>query len=48
MTKDWRIVAAILIGGDLLTLARRKNNKDSSAGEGVAAWTIVITIAYLL
>lgn len=32
----------ILLGSAILTLARRWNNKDSSAGLGIAGWAMVI------
>jgi len=47
MAKDWKVIAAILIGGVALTIARRWNNKDPSAGAGVAGWTIVALLLYL-
>ena len=47
--KDWKIIVALLIGGAVLTLARRwKNPSDRYAGSGVAGWTMFIVIKYLL
>lgn len=35
---------AILVGGSLLTLARRWNNPDDSAGYGIAGWTMFMCV----
>lgn len=36
--------AMLLLGGSLLTFARRYKNSDPSAGVGVAGWTIFIIL----
>ena len=40
-------VFAVLLGGALLTFARRYKNQDSNAGYGVAGWAVVVTIVLL-
>jgi hypothetical protein len=45
--KDWRVVAAIFIGGTALTLARRWHNTDPEAGGGVAFVTVLLVLLYL-
>ena len=42
------VIFALLLGGTLLTLARRTNNHDPDAGYGVAGWTIFLIFIYLL
>jgi hypothetical protein len=39
------IVAAEGIGGAFLTAARRYNNPDTKAGEGISGWTLFLIIA---
>lgn len=45
--KDWKVIAALFIGGTLLTIARRWNNDDKDAGSGVAMSTVILVAFYL-
>lgn len=46
MTFEQRILATAVLGtvSALMIVARRHNNKDESAGIGIAGWTIVIML----
>ncbi len=47
MAADWRVVVGLFVGGVALTLARRWQNTDATAGTGVAFGTVVIVAIYL-
>lgn len=44
---DYYFIISILIGGALLTFARRWKNENKSAGMGIAGWTIVFVFLYM-
>lgn len=48
--KIFWLVVFVLIGliGTILTFARRYKNQDSSAGLGIAGWTIVFLLLWLV
>lgn len=46
MNMEERLLGTFIVGviGIFLTIARRYSNKDSDAGLGVAAWTLVVIV----
>ena len=48
--KTFWLIAFVLIGlfGASLTVARRYNNKDTEAGSGVTAWTVVLMCIWVI
>lgn len=42
------MIFIIFIGGSILTMARRWENSDEDAGGGIAAWTLILVILYIL
>ena len=43
-----QVILALFVGGGLLTFIKRYGAKNSSAGEGVAGWTIALVAIVLI